>query len=438
MKPARAFSLALIVLLAACYGYRAAAGVYSGIALVRGRLLAYASKDELAIPQFAKAAVGFDRVRALRDAADARLRLWSEQLRSKGLAQTDPRLLSDAAGAYLECLCLSPASWWPWEGLAQVYYRIEEAPIEVGAAPVPSSAEPWAGVGRAGRVAVGLLRLAIERTPNWYANYDSLAMRLGRYGLEEQALDVVRQSALVLPLFGPHDYRLMPELPPPVLDAFAEGAWQAQKGPASILTRWDLLIDVAKVEWRRGNLERAIEALTEALQADADELNLAEANFVMGSVLRAARRYDEARPYLDKAARHPEMEAAALTSLAAMAQENGRQEEALRVIQRLRWKDPQNLDYCLQYAEIARKVGNWPAAEEALKWAAINHRGNPRPRVALFETYLEMGEITQASRLLHELELEALEGVDLEPLRQALQSRSEDRRSHAELDQAEP
>lgn len=416
MSPSRLLALGVSALVVLVYLWRAAVGIPAGFAKARGQQLVFHGAFAQAIDEFDRGAVGAERASSLRKAADARIITWDAQVEERGLAVADETLLRDAARDYALALCESPASWTPWQGLSRIYERIEEAPWEVSGEPPPIvPGDPWRGVGTAGRLAVGLLLEARARAPNWFAIHDVLALRYGRYGMEDEALATVRESARVLPVFSRHGYRMMPELPPPVLDAFSEGAWEALDA-TPVLARLEQLIALGRLEELRGDFAKARRALELALAEPAEPVSRAETHYLLGRVLRGAGELELARAELEQAAEHPTFEDAALTGLASLAEELDRPEQSIELLRRLRWKDPANLDVLLRFADAARRGEDWPSALEALNWARVKHPQDPRPWAALLETRLAMDDVAAATSLLRELRQDPPEGLDLERL----------------------
>jgi tetratricopeptide (TPR) repeat protein len=367
--------------------------------------------------------VGINRAWALGRFADAQIDLWDdawEEQQQPEAAKLDSEPLALAAGAYLEYLCRCPASWRPLAGLGRIYGRADHLRLlQQAAQQEQPPLNSWADVGLAGRLSIGLHRMAIERAPNWYANYDRLALTLGGYGLIDEALATVKRSAQVMPLFFRHKYERLAQMPPGLLDAFAEGA-RSVLGKTPFLTQMDQLMSLATVESMRGNPKGAVELLEQALNERGDALNRAEAHYRLGTALWQDRQYERARAELELAVEHPSFEAAALGNLALMARDMNQPEWALELLRRLRWKDPTNLDYCLQFADVARVLRDYPAAVQALRWASVSHPSEPRPQLALVETYIQMGDLLAANDLLNELQDAGHGGEELERLRRVL------------------
>jgi tetratricopeptide (TPR) repeat protein len=237
----------------------------------------------------------------------------------------------------------------------------------------------------------------------------------------------------VLPIFARHGYRMMPELPPPLLDAFAEGAWEALDDTPR-LARLEQLIALGRLEARRQDHDKARRALEMALAEPAEPLSRAESHYLLADVLRQAGQTDEARRHFELAAEHPDFESAALVGLAIIADETGRGDEAITLLRRLRWRDPENLEVMLRFADAARRVEDWPSALEALNWARVKHPDDPRPWSALLETHLAMDDVAAATSLLRELRLDPPPGIDFDRLESLIDGASTRREQGADDD----
>jgi tetratricopeptide (TPR) repeat protein len=393
----------LIAALLGVYGYRTVHGIRGGWSLERGHVLRNLGNYPGAVPRLDAGAVGANRLRALRMAAEVRLDMWERQVRRRGTLGADAEVLLEAGEGFLTCRCVAPAARRSWKGIGEVYDAFEWIGRETRAeTPYVSPVHPWARVGRPGRVAVGMLRVALDVSPNWGQLHDRLALTLWNYGLETPAREAVRRSAQVLPVFYRHPYHKIPELPEWVPEEFALASREVL-GEVPLFPRIAHLIDLGKLERRIGAYDRAIDALEEALAAGGDDLRRAEASFHLGLALVAAGRHDEGRVHLNTAREHPVFRVSALRSLAVAAEERGEFAEALDYLRRLRWEHPGELWPCLKFAEVAARVGEWPAALESLRWAKLKHPADPRPYVALAQAHLAMGDTTAATTVADDL-----------------------------------
>jgi tetratricopeptide (TPR) repeat protein len=394
----------LVAALLGFYGYRTVDGVRGGWAFARGHLLRNLGNYPGAVPRLESGAVGGNKLRALRMAAEVRLDMWERQVRRRGTLGADPEELVRAGEGFLTCRCIAPAARRSWKGIGEVYDAFEWIGRERRAVtPYVPPENPWSRVGRPGRVAVGMLRVALDTSPNWGVLHDKLALTLWNYGLDAPAREAVRKSAQVLPVFYRHPYYKIPELPEWVVEEFALASREVL-GEVPLFPRIAHLIDLGKLERRIGANDRAIDALEEALAAGGDPLRRAEASFHLGLALVAAGRHDEGRTHLNAAREHPVFRVSALRSLANAAENGGKFDEALDYLRRLRWEQPGELWPCLKFAEVAEKVGDWPAALESLRWAKLKHPRDPRPYVALAKAHMAMGDATTATTVADELQ----------------------------------
>ncbi len=414
MKGSWLRGLAIAVLLAV-YGHRALEGVRAGWALEAGHLLRNYGKHAEAAPLLESAAIGANTRRALLMAGEVRLNQWDKEVRKRGALGADPQGLVRAAESFLKCRCAAPAARDAWRELGEVYDAIEwigrERRSEVPYSP-PSS--PWARIGRPGRVAIGMLRGTIEVAPHWLRTHDTLSITLWNYGLKELAREAVRASARALPIYHRHPYHRIPGLPEWFLLEFVAGS-RAVLGQVPLVPPSEHLLDLGRLERRIGQSARAIEAFEAVLDQGGDALRLADAHFNLGLALADVGRNDEARLHFEAALGHSIFRPSALRGLARVDEAQGKHQEALDRLRRLRWELPGELWPCLDFAELARRLGDWPAALEALRWAKLKHEDEPEPYVALAETHLQLADYDSAIAVVNELE--SLLGADAPEVR---------------------
>ena len=381
----------------AVYGLRAAG--YS-----HGRRLAAAAKFDQALPLLERSAVGQDRAAALWLTAQVRLGIWHDRLAQGEEPESMGELMGQAYREYTEAISLSPASGWYWAALGDVYHQRERMERFRAGFPLELlDAGPWARVGRPGRLAVGMGRIAVRREPTVYTLQDQLAFQLMDYGVSGEALEVVRRSAAVQPIYRLHAYPDLDPLPPGLLDAFAEGALAAL-GRAPFLARVYHLLALGRLELRREDPTAAEGFLREALEVPGTRINRAEAEYYLGRALAAQGREAEALAALERAGKHPTFSADALAERAAIAESAGRFEEALGLLDEARLADRRKLRLALDFARVARRQGAWTRAEAALRWAVAVHSEDPRPLKALGMTYLEQSKFDKAREVLAQLE----------------------------------
>ncbi len=397
-------AVVLAVSLAAAYGYLAASGIHAALLFQRGIEFYRSREYEAAAPLLERAATGSFRLRALRLSAESHLERWEAQVEDRGQLGGEREELILAARGFLECRCVAPASRRSWEGLGEVYREIEWTGREARSLePFEPGLDAWSRVGRPGRIAIGMTRGALALAPYWYSLLDDLALTFWAYGLEEEARRAVADSASSLPVFYRHGYPHLPNPPQWMLDTFAEGS-RAAVGQVPLLASVTHLLDLGKLELQRGAPDLAVSTLRAALRERGDTINRAEAEFNLGLSLLALGQVGEGRVHLETAATNPLFRSAALGDLARAAERSGDLPRALQYLRSLRQEDPRNLEACLSFAEVARKLEDWPAAVEALRWARLIHPEDPRPHIALIATHLDMGDFVAAATLLEEVE----------------------------------
>ncbi|MCP3987078.1 MAG: tetratricopeptide repeat protein [bacterium] len=399
----RVLQALVIVALVGIYGYRAVTGVVGGVALDQAQVLLDEGEFEDAIPKLHLASRSLKSFKSTRLEAEARVDLWEEQAWLGGAPSADPELLVAAAAGFLECLCRAPASKSTWEGFGDVYDSLEwidrERRAEQGISPIES---PWNRIGRSGRVALGMMRQAAARAPNWFAVHDRLAMTMWDYGLLEESRVSIRDSALALPLFWPHRFSRSPDVPDWMLDVFAEASWEMVG--RSLLHPTDHLIDLGRLERRRGDHARAAEALRQALDGRASRVDRAEASYHLGLALLAQDDYDGGSGHLLSAMEHPNFTLLSLSRLALAAERAGRPGQALEFLRELRWEAPTEIGHALEFARVARRLEKWDQAVEALEGAKLDHPFDVRPLAALVETFIDKGDLMRARDELDDLE----------------------------------
>jgi tetratricopeptide (TPR) repeat protein len=386
------------------YGGRAITGWIGGSAYSKGSRLAYAGRFERAIPLIERGALGPERSAMLWLAGEARLGLYQSRVVGDAPEEELDDLLRGAFRNATEAITLSPASGWYWASLADVYHQRERRFLHRFGLPLDLIGQDrWAFVGRDGRIALGMMRMAIEREPTQFTFFDQMAFALLDYGLRDQALDVVRESARVQPYFGMHSYTSLTPLPDDVIDAFADGARNAL-GQTPLMPRVIHLLALGKLELRRGNATQAEQDLLEALEMPGTVLNRADIYFRLGLALQMQARYDEAIEAYQESEKHPVLEPMGLSQRARIAEERGELELALDLLRRARRLRPADLGYTLSYARIAIRFEKPSWAEEALRWARTKHPEDPRPARLLADLLLEQGDRVGSDELREVLE----------------------------------
>jgi tetratricopeptide (TPR) repeat protein len=406
MKAGRRSPVALVLALALLllYGGRTVTGWIGGVAYSKGSRLASAGRFEQALPEIERGALGPERAAMLWLAGEARLGHYQARVVEGATEEELDELLRGAFSNHSEAITLSPASGWYWSSLADVYHQRERRFLYRFGRPLDLLGQDrWAFVGRDGRIALGMMRMAIEREPTQYVFLDQIAFALLDYGMREQALEAVRESARVQPNFGMHAYRSLNPLPGDVLDAFTEGARSAL-GKTPLMPRVIHLLALGRLELRRGNATQAERDLREAVEIPGTGLNRADAFYRLGQALQMQARYDEAIEAFLEAETDPIFEPLGIRARAAIAEERGELELSLKLLRRARRLRPAEIDYALTYARIAIEFGRLDWAEESLRWARTKHPRDPRPVRMLIGLRLEQRDGSGVESLRRELE----------------------------------
>jgi tetratricopeptide (TPR) repeat protein len=420
MSRSTLITLLLVAVLISLYAVRAAGGWVGGLNYARGRQLATAGKWEEALPYLERSTVGANRSRALWLKGEARTYIWEDRF-AAGAPDDELDLLNQRAHAeFSEAITLSPASGWYWADLGYIYHQRERAQaFRSGLQLNLLGADRESSVGRSGRIALGMTHMAIEREPMTYTFRDQLAFIYLEYQLRERALEAVRDSARVQPLFRFHSYEGLDPLPQDLTAAFAEAS-RGALNQTPFLRPVLHLISLGRLEFRRGELLQAEIDLRAALTEPGEQLNRAEANYYLGKVLLAQGRPGEALEALELSATHPNFLAASLVVQADIAEREGRLKEALDLLTRCRRLRPRNLGYLLLFARVARRLEEWEKAEAALKWGMVAHPTELGPVKALVTTYIEMGDLGEAEQALADLRRMGGSPADTERLAAAL------------------
>lgn len=417
-QPRRAWlPLLIAIALIVVYGVRASTGIVGGVAHARGSLQAGEGRfrDALATLEWAVNSQDPAAMHWLR--GEVRHGLWTELMDEGGRSPVTDDVLVAAFNDYTQAVAVSPASGWYVANLAELYQECERQER----AKQPTSLElldlgPWALVGRSGRVAIGLSRIAIQREANTYGLHDELALIFDENGLEELTLDAVREAARIQPIYYLHPFRDMDPAPTGLLAAFAEGS-RAALGQAPLLERVAHLTALGRVEILRGEYVQAEADLRAALEGPIEELNRAEANFYLGSALMEQGRFEDAWEPLESAAEHPNMRIRSISTQALIAERTDRPELAMDLARELFRLEPRNLVYTLELARLARQAEAWDRAEDALIWARQIHPQDLRVRRELVRFYIQRENYTEARRALTEFEEYGAEAYEVRRLR---------------------
>ncbi len=372
------------------FAVRAATGFVSGVAFARAAIALHDDHEGDALPLLRIAARGESQFGATREMAATRVRLWDEQTMRDGYKVTGTDSLERSARDYARCVCLSPASWRPFEGLARIYHRLELVRREAA----PATTDGPVALGYPAWVAIGMQHVASSQAPNWHTPYDRLAVMLREYGLQQQSLDVIRRSAALLPLYPRAPFET--ETDPAFLAAFAEGAWKGIS-ESKELDRAPYRISLARLEEFRGEHARAIEMLESVLERKHDAAERAEVEMLLGEAHMSLGHYEESLAHLQEAARHPLLEAPAIGLLVRLARARGRVEDELEALNRLRTLRPDDVTVNLEHAAAASRLERWSVAQASIRRAKLLDPDDPRPHLALIELYLAQKQTNEAA-----------------------------------------
>jgi len=387
--------LALVLI----YGVRAVIGVAGGRDLWIGLRNADHGYHTYAIDNLERGSIGIDRPGALWLRGLVRVQIWKMRYTRFQEEQLD-RLLTQAHTELTEAISMSPSAGWTWRGLANVYDLQEEGERARQPFDLDLMAEsPWRLIGRPGRIAIGLHRIAIEREPTNYRFYDELSDLMRDYDLPEPALEVLAQSAAIQPLSALHD---MDPITPEVLEAFARGS-RAALGKTRYLSRARHLTALGIVEARRGNWKQSEADLRRSLALSGHRLHRAETHYHLGAALAEQGRHEEALAEMGPAREHPNLIQASLRLEARIFETTGRLEEALALWRRLRRLDSRSVRYALEFSRVAVDLERSDQGMEALEWARLVNPDDATVLVRTIELRLRRGETAQASRLFDEL-----------------------------------
>ena len=391
------------VALTAVYAVRAGFGFVAGLSYSEGRKLARDGYYEAALPLLDRSAVGELRPELRWLAGQTRVGLWEQRI-AEGVDPGDVEDLFD--GAYRDAtaaLAASPANGWHWMALGDLYHRNER--LEAHRAGVPLSLldqDPWTRVGHSGRVAIGLMRIGLQREPNWYDFHDQLAYVYYHYALEAETLDAVYRSALALPVYELHPYRTLRPPDPRILDAFARGA-EDSVGRVPWLRPVLHSIALGRIEARRGRWVEAEAHLEAALAGSTIPLNVAEIHYYRGLARIGQGRLDAAFEDLVEAEAAAPFEPLAVISEADLRERQGRWEEALGLWRRARRLQPKRLDVSIRLIAAAVRLERNDVATQEIREALRIHPRRPEPRVELVRQRLREGNLAKATRALEEL-----------------------------------
>jgi hypothetical protein len=412
------------VAVVAIYAFRFAFGVRAGIAYARFASIPAGPFPERSLDDLSRAAVGIDRSELLWLRGETALGVYDAFREAHRPERDTRRILDDAAGSYLEAATLSPASGWPWTGLSGVFARAERSArdrrvVDLGRLPAPA----WSHVGRAGRIAVGLVRKAIEREPTAFVHRDDLALLLYELGLREAAKEAIGDSARIQPVLVYHQGLDFSALPREYLETFAAASREVL-GRISLQQPGPHHVSLGRMELMLGHPERAVADFTAAMREPIDSLTRAEAGYHLGLALMEAGRLDEASKPLEVLARKGYYPLQVADLLGRIAEKKGDLGEALRRYEEARRLDPVDVvRRSIEVARLASKLGEHGRAEAALRWALVGHPESTAARAALVRTYLAAGERADAEVAWEDLRKEAGDTPEVLRLREQIDGR---------------
>ena len=410
--------------LAGVYLIRAASGVWAQGAYQRGLGEVADGRYRDAVESLTQAMRGGGAsVEAIWSCGDARLNMHDLLERDAATAAQARPLLAESARDFLEGLAIVPASGWYYDGLSGVYLRRERAARAARTLDfsVIATAAPWSLVGDDGRVALGLLRLAIDRAGATAPFRDDLVLALAENGLMDEAKAAVGESAKVLPDFAAHDAFAGDALSPELLEAFYRVS-RASVGAAPLQDRERQLLGLSRLGRRLGHAAEAEADFRAALAAPATSLAHAEDAYHLAMMLIDLGRPDDAAAPLSAAEREPVFVSNVLQARGRIAENRGRLDEALRLYDQARRMEPRRVDMWLGYADVARRLGKTAQAGEALRWVIIIAPRDPLPRVRLAELYIGARDRLTAATVIAELRGIVGDSADVVRLEKALSS----------------
>ncbi len=383
------------------FGVRAVTGMVGGVAFARGSAAAALGYYDAALPYLERAAVGINRYEALWLEAEVRTGLYDMLLQVPDSGEERSMHLSRALDGYRAAADSCPVSGWSWQGISEVYFRLEES-RRAGETPDLSllTRPAWERVGPEGRTGFGFLRWAIKKEPGIYTFRERLVIRSVEFGLEEEATAAVEEAAIHQPDFWRYD-DLVALDDPALRLAFARSS-EAVLDEAPLISRERHLFSLGKLYHRLGDLPRAESLFRSARSEPAKALHQAETAFHLALVLKGQERYDEALVYMDEAALNEAFKLAVYTNRAEIARKRGDLVLAFDYLNRCRQMAPQSTRYALAFARVAVQLERFDTAEQSLKWAALLDPKNSAVWSDLVDFYLETGDLTAVRSTLLE------------------------------------
>jgi len=403
VKFASPYAVVAGALVAGLFVARAASGVPAGWAYARGRASEAALRFDEVGSLMDRAAVGGNLTRALWRSGRARMKSWHGLPARDRFGGIGDGLLRSTAVRFLNARAASPGSAWFTAALAEVYGLRARSAREHRVVDLEALARgPWALVGDDGRIAIGLVRAAIDREPTNFEHRDQLVFLLEQNGLRGDALRAMDESARVLPDFSAHPDFVFEEMPLELVETFWRTSRALAPDDAPLVPRDRYLLSLGQLGRRLGHLVEAEQDLRAALNVPNTRGVHSEEAFHLGLVLVDLGRFDEAETLLALAVREPVFRPEVTMTRARIAEIRGRWPEALAQLSEARRFQPRELWILLDFARVAQKTESWDQAEESLRWAILVHPEDPAPRRAMVEMYLAKGEKERARGALDE------------------------------------
>jgi tetratricopeptide (TPR) repeat protein len=396
----RPLSKGAVVLAFVGFALLAVRGVASGRAFSAGLRDAAAGRYGPAVAELDRGAVGIHRFEARWMAGEVRLGIWDRMDDPAAYGAEGVRTLSEAAREFLASEREVAASGWPLSGLATAYRRVEQ--VEAAGRPVDLASfgkPPWARIGRAGRIAVGLGRLAVGREPTVSARRDALVETFSRLGLPDEAASALRESARIQPVLEKHHDLDPGRMERTLIEAFHEGAREAL-GNVPMTRPIEHRLSLGKSAFRLERFEEADAWFREVLDAPAGRLDFAEARFWLGLVSERRGRLEDAGVFFSSVLSIPAFRPAALDRLARLAERRGDWRGVYERLDLLRREQPGRPEFVVRWAAAAIRSGEAARAVEGVRAGLVRSPGDPDLRAALVEALLAAGDVEGASREL--------------------------------------
>ncbi|MBD3868468.1 MAG: tetratricopeptide repeat protein [Acidobacteria bacterium] len=389
------------LVLVALFGIRAVTGVMGGVAYAFGSAAAAQGYYDTALPHLEKAAVGINRYETLWLEAEVRIGLYDMLQQVPDSDEEQTMLLEQALDGYRAAATSCPVSGWSWQGMSEVYFRLEER-RRAGETPDLAllSRPAWDRVGEEGRTAFGFLRWAIDKEAGVYTFRDRLVTRSIQYGLDEDAAVALADTAVQQPDFWQHaDLQTLDD--PDMLRQFAQSSEGALED-APLITRERHLFSLGKLYHRLGDLVRAESLFRSAREEPSTALHAAEVAFHLALVLKEQQRYDDALLFFEEAALSEAFQFAVYSNRAEIASSRGEWEVAFDYLNRCRRMAPRSTRFALAFAKAAERVERTEAAEQSLKWAALIDPKNTAVWSDLVDFYLKSGDLAAVRTTLRD------------------------------------